>query len=60
MRRRCVERLARAKTPTRFGVFSHWQRSDGSSRIAAAAIGGVTLQIIRDWVVKFNAAGTEG
>jgi transposase len=33
---------------------------DGSSRIAAAAIGGVTLQIIRDWVVKFNAAGPEG
>jgi transposase len=33
---------------------------DGSSRIAAAAIGGVTLQIIRDWVMKFNAAGPEG
>jgi len=33
---------------------------DGSSRIEAAAIGGVTLQIIRDWVVKFNAAGPEG
>ena len=30
---------------------------EGSSRTEAALIGGVTLQIIRDWVVKFNAAG---
>jgi hypothetical protein len=28
---------------------------DGSSRTEAAEIGGVTLQIIRDWVLKFNA-----
>jgi len=33
---------------------------DGSSRIAAAAMGGVTLQIIRDWVLKFNAVGPDG
>ncbi len=33
---------------------------DGSSRTEAAAIGGVTLQIIRDWVLKFNAAGPAG
>jgi transposase len=33
---------------------------DGSSRSEAAAIGGVTLQIIRDWVLKFNAAGPDG
>jgi transposase len=33
---------------------------DGSSRSTAAAIGGVTLQIIRDWVLKFNAAGPDG
>ena len=33
---------------------------DGSSRSEAAAIGGVTLQIIRDWVLKFNADGPEG
>src|SRR5271156_5289115 len=33
---------------------------DGSSRSAAAAIGGVTLQIIRDWVLRFNAAGPDG
>jgi transposase len=33
---------------------------DGASRTDAAKIGGVTLQIIRDWVVKFNALGPEG
>jgi hypothetical protein len=29
---------------------------DGSSRAEAAEIGGVTLQTIRDWVLKFDAA----
>lgn len=33
---------------------------DGASRAAAARIGGVTLQIVRDWVIKFNAAGPGG
>jgi transposase len=33
---------------------------EGSSRTEAARIGGVTLQIVRDWVVKFNATGPEG
>jgi transposase len=33
---------------------------DGSNRTEAAMIGGVTLQIIRDWVLKFNAAGPDG
>ena len=33
---------------------------DGASRTAAASIGGVTLQIVRDWVVKFNASGPTG
>ena len=33
---------------------------DGSSRSEAAKIGGVTLQIVRDWVVRFNAQGPEG
>ena len=27
---------------------------DGSTRTEAAKIGGVTLQIVRDWVMKFN------
>ena len=30
---------------------------DGGSRTAAARIGGVGLQIVRDWVVRFNAQG---
>ena len=33
---------------------------DGSTRTEAAKIGGVTLQIVRDWVVKFNAHGPAG
>ena len=33
---------------------------DGATRTEAAKIGGVTLQIVRDWVVKFNADGPEG
>src|SRR5215210_5283089 len=33
---------------------------DGASRTAAARIGGVTVQIIRDWVVTFNAHGPAG
>src|SRR3954469_15530374 len=34
--------------------------SEGGTRTEAARIGGVTLQIVRDWVVKFNAHGLEG
>ena len=33
---------------------------DGGSRSDAARIGGVTLQIVRDWVVRFNAKGPDG
>lgn len=33
---------------------------DGGSRSAAAELGGVTLQIIRDWVLRFNAEGPDG
>src|ERR1700704_2846702 len=33
---------------------------DGSTRTEAAKIGGGTLQIGRDWVLKFNARGPEG
>lgn len=33
---------------------------DGGSRSDAARIGGVTLQIIRDWVMRFNARGLDG
>ncbi len=33
---------------------------DGGSRTQAAETGGVTRQIVRDWVVKFNAGGPDG
>jgi transposase len=33
---------------------------DGAARSEAAKIGDVTLQIVRDWVVKFNADGPQG
>ena len=33
---------------------------DGGGRTDAAQIGGVTLQIVRDWVLRFNADGPEG
>jgi transposase len=33
---------------------------DGASRTEAAEIAGVTLQIIGDWVIKFNASGPQG
>jgi transposase len=32
----------------------------GATRSEAARIGGVTLQIVRDWVVRFNAEGPAG
>ena len=33
---------------------------EGATRSEAARIGGVTLQIVRDWVLKFNAHGPDG
>ena len=33
---------------------------DGGSRGDAARMAGVTLQIVRDWVLRFNAGGPEG
>ena len=33
---------------------------EGATRTEAAKIGGVTLQIVRDWVLKFNALGPDG
>jgi transposase len=32
---------------------------EGASRTEAAKVGGVTLQIVRDWVLKFNAHGPQ-
>jgi transposase len=33
---------------------------DGATRTEAARIGGVTLQIVRDWVMRFNTEGPAG
>ena len=33
---------------------------DGATRTEAAKIGGVGLQVVRDWVVRFNAQGPDG
>src|SRR4030081_98524 len=33
---------------------------DGATRPEAAKMGGVGLQIIRDWVLRFNARGPDG
>lgn len=33
---------------------------DGATRSEAAKIGGVTLQIVRDWALRFNAQGPDG
>ena len=33
---------------------------DGAARSEAAKLAGVTLQIVRDWVVRFNAEGPDG
>jgi transposase len=33
---------------------------DGASRTEAARLGGVTVQIVRDWVLRFNAEGPAG
>jgi transposase len=33
---------------------------DGATRTEAARIGGVTLQIVRDWVLRLNAEGPAG
>jgi len=33
---------------------------DDGSRSDAAKLGGVTLQIVRDWVIRFNAEGPDG
>src|SRR5262249_17121818 len=32
---------------------------DGATRTEAAKIGGIGLQIIRDWVLRFNARGPD-
>lgn len=56
---RRLARVSRAANQTRrllalAGIY------DGGSRTEAARIGGVGLQIVRDWVIRFNASGPDG
>ena len=57
-----LRRLARASKSANQArrLLALAQIYDGGSRSEAAKIGGVTLQIVRDWVIRFNARGPDG
>ncbi len=57
-----IRRLARRCRDARQGrrLLSLAAIYDGMSRSDAARIGGMELQILRDWVVRFNAEGPDG
>jgi len=58
MRRSCAVWPGEPTTVLRPGGF--WRLRaiyDGATRTEAAKIGGIGLQIIRDWVLRFNARG---
>src|SRR6185295_12149542 len=56
---RALAKRARDPDQTR-GLLALAAIYDGASRTEAAQIGCVTLQIVRDWVLRFNARGPEG
>src|ERR1700751_3625047 len=58
-RRRAIARGAKDSAQTR-RLLALAAIDDGARRTEAAAIGGVTLQIVRDWVMRFNARGPDG
>ena len=57
-----LRRLARATKSANQGrrLLALAEIYDGGSRSDAVRIGGVGLQIVRDWVVRFNARGPDG
>ena len=58
MRRDCVLRRARAKDAAQARrLLALAAIYDGAAAPRRPAIGGVTLQIVRDWVRRFNARG---
>jgi len=59
LRLRAIARGAKDSAQTR-RLLALAAIDDGARRTEAAAIGGVTLQIVRDWVMKFNARGPDG
>lgn len=58
----CLRRLARSSKSANQArrLLALAEIYDGCSRTTAARIGGVGLQIVRDWVVRFNARGPDG
>jgi transposase len=56
---RRLARLSRSAPQTR-RLLALAQIYDGGSRSEAARIGGVSLQIVRDWVIRFNAHRPNG
>lgn len=56
---RALSRQSRDADQTRRLLSLAWIY-DGGSRRSAAELGGVGLQIVRDWVLRFNAHGPEG
>ena len=57
-----LRRLARASRSANQArrLLALAQIYDGGSRSDAARTGGVGLQIVRDWVIRFNARGPDG
>jgi len=56
---RCLARRSR-DAPQARSLLALAAIYDGGTRSEAARLGNVTLQIVRDWVVCFNAAATDG
>src|ERR1700724_1268236 len=56
---RCLARQSRDADQTR-RLLALAAIYDGGSRSDAARTGGVEVQIVRDWVVRFNAKGFDG
>ena len=57
----CAVLRAAARMPRRPGrLLALAVISDGGTRSEAARLGNVTLQIVRDWVLRFNAEGPPG
>jgi putative transposase len=59
MRRGCVGLPVRARMRTRFGGYWRW-RSSMREAAAQRRPKSVALQVVRDWVLRFNAHGPEG
>ncbi len=60
MRRNCGRWPGGRRTDRKPAAFWPSAIYDGGTRTEAATIGGVTLQIVRDWVLKLNTDGPEG